>query len=101
MNAVVNGAQQVTVTVGKGMSFEPSAITVRVGQPVELTLRNDGDSAHDFTLTEGVAQPITITVNGGQTASGTFTLERPGTYHFECSMTGHALVGMRGTITVQ
>jgi len=32
--------------------------TVRAGQPVELTLRDDGQSAHDFTLTDGVAQPV-------------------------------------------
>jgi uncharacterized cupredoxin-like copper-binding protein len=68
---------------------------------LELTLRNSGQMPHDFTLNEGVAQPVKLTVNGGETASGTFTLERPGTYSFDCSMPGHAMAGMRGTITAQ
>ena len=101
ISAVANGAQQVTITVGKGMNFEPSAITVRTGQPVELTLRNDGQYPHDFTLTHGVARQVKITVNGGETATGTFTLDRPGTYNFECSMSAHALAGMKGTITAR
>jgi uncharacterized cupredoxin-like copper-binding protein len=66
-----------------------------------LTLRSTGQSAHDVTLNEGVAQPVKLTVNGGETISRTFTLDTPGTYKFECSMPGHALAGMRGTITVQ
>ena len=98
-SAASNGAQPVAITVGNSMSFEPAAITVRAGQPIELTLRNDGQMPHDFTLNDGVAQPVKITATGGQTASGTFTLDQPGTYTFECSMPGHALMGMRGTIT--
>jgi uncharacterized cupredoxin-like copper-binding protein len=99
--AAANGAQQVTLTVGNSMSFDPSAITVRAGQPVELMLRNNGQLPHDFTLSDGVARPVKITATGGQTASGTFTLARPGTYTFECSMPGHTAAGMRGTITAQ
>jgi uncharacterized cupredoxin-like copper-binding protein len=95
------GAQRATITAGNSMSFEPAAIRVRAGQPVELTLRNDGQMPHDFTLGEGVAQPVKITANGGQSATGTFTLDKPGTYTFECSVPGHALAGMRGTITAQ
>src|SRR5919198_2657214 len=78
--AAPDGAQQVTLTVGNSMSFDPSTITVRAGQPVELTLRNTGQMPHDFTLSDGVAQPVKISASGGQTASGTFTLAPPGTY---------------------
>ena len=99
--AAPDGAQQVTLTVGNSMSFDPSTITVRAGQPVELTLRNTGQMPHDFTLSDGVAQPVKISASGGQTASGTFTLATPGTYKFECSIPGHAAAGMRGTITTQ
>ncbi len=95
------GAQLVTLTVENGMSFDPSSITVRTGQPVQLTLQNKGQMPHDFTLGDGVAQPVKITAMGGQTASGTFTIDKPGTYSFECSMPGHAAAGMRGTIAVQ
>jgi uncharacterized cupredoxin-like copper-binding protein len=100
-SAAADGAQQVTINVGDGMKFDPAAISLRAGQPVELTLRNTGQTPHDFTLSEGVVQPVKLTVNGGDTTSSTFTLEKPGTYDFECSMPGHAMAGMRGTITAQ
>jgi uncharacterized cupredoxin-like copper-binding protein len=83
------------------MSFEPSSFTVRAGQPVQLTLQNEGQMPHDFTLADGINQPVKMTATGGQTASGTFTIDKPGTYSFECSMPGHASAGMRGTITAQ
>jgi plastocyanin len=66
-----------------------------------LTLRNNGQMPHDLTLSDGVAQPVKTTANGGQTASGSFTIDKPGNYKFECSMPGHAAAGMRGTITVR
>jgi plastocyanin len=97
-SAPTDGAQQVTLNVDNGMSFDPTTITVRAGQPVELTLRSTGQMPHDFTLTEGVASPVKITATGGQAASGTFTLDTPGTYTFVCSMPLHAAAGMRGTI---
>jgi uncharacterized cupredoxin-like copper-binding protein len=96
-----NGSQAITITVGDSMSFDPAAIVVRAGQPVELTLRNTGQGAHDFSLSQGVAQPVKLTSNGGDTANTTFTIDKPGTYTFDCSMFGHALAGMRGTITAQ
>jgi nitrite reductase (NO-forming) len=97
----VAGAQQVTLTVGNSMKFDPATITVHAGQPVQLTLRNTGLTEHDFTLTDGVAQPVKITVSGGQTASGTFTIDSPGTYTFECSMPGHAAAGMQGSLRAE
>src|SRR5438552_15066459 len=66
-----NGAQDVTVTVGNTMSFDPASITVLAGQPVQLTLRNNGLMPHDFTLNYGVAQPVKVTATGAQSARGT------------------------------
>ena len=96
-----NGAQDVTVTVGNTMSFDPPSITVLAGQPVRLTLRNNGLMPHDLTMNYGVAQPVKLTASGGQSASGTFTIEKPGIYFFECSMPGHSAAGMRGTLTAE
>jgi plastocyanin len=96
-----DGTQHVTISASDDMKFQPAAVSVHTGQPLELTLRSAGQSAHDLTLSEGVAQPVKLTVNGGETTSRIFSLERPGTYKFECSMAGHTLAGMRGRITVQ
>jgi uncharacterized cupredoxin-like copper-binding protein len=103
VSAVANqeGVQQITINVGNSMSFNPAAIEVQSGQPVEVTLRNSGGIPHDFTLSEGVAQPVTISANGGETASGTFTVDTPGTYAFVCAVPGHASAGMRGTLSVR
>ena len=96
-----DGTQAITVRVGDGVSFEPSAIVVKAGAPVQLTLQSVGGADHDFTLSEGVARPVKITAKGRQTATGAFTIERAGDYEFVCSVPGHAMAGMRGTIIAQ
>jgi len=95
------GTQQLIIHSFDAMQFEPNVITVRAGQPVELTLQNDGSNDHDFMLSDGVAQPVKILVKGGQSGTSTFTLDKPGTYAFICSQFGHAGAGMQGTITAQ
>jgi nitrite reductase (NO-forming) len=95
------GAQQVSVEVGNSMSFAPATISVRAGQPVELTLRNGGLIPHDFSLAEGVSQAVKIEAGGGSSASATFTIDRPGSYTFTCSVPGHEAAGMKGTITAR
>ena len=44
-----------------------------------------------ITLNDGVAHPVKLTLNGGETTSATFTFDKPGIYKFECSSPGHAL----------
>ena len=80
---------------------DPENAMASVGQPLELTLENTGSSQHDFSLSNGVAQPIKIEAAGGQTAQGTVVIQKPGTYEFVCSQPGHSLAGMRGTIIAQ
>jgi uncharacterized cupredoxin-like copper-binding protein len=87
--------------VDNSMQFGTRSFAIHAGQPLELTLQNTGSSQHDFSLNDGVAQPIKIEAAGGQTAEGTFVIQEPGTYEFVCSQPGHSLAGMRGTIVVQ
>jgi uncharacterized cupredoxin-like copper-binding protein len=90
------GAQRVTVTATDAMRFEPASLAVRAGQPAELTLRNDGQIPHDFTLTEGAARPVKVVAAGRQTVTATFTISRLGSYRFICSQPGHAEAGQVG-----
>jgi nitrite reductase (NO-forming) len=99
--AVTDGVQQVTLALGDSLRFAPQSVVVRAGEPVELTLRNDGGMPHDFVITDGVSSPVKVVAQGGQTAHGTFTIDTPGTYTFVCSVPGHAAAGMRGSITVR
>ena len=94
----VSVGKQFTMRVDNSMQFATPALEVQAGQPLELTLENVGGMPHDFTLSDGVSQPVKIEAKGGETSSGTFTIDKPGTYAFVCSQPAHALAGMRGTI---
>jgi uncharacterized cupredoxin-like copper-binding protein len=96
-----DGVQRVEIQVANEMRFAPSSIVVTAGKPIEITLHSIAQQRHDFTLTEGVTSPVSVVVSGGQTASATFTITSPGSYHFICAQQGHADGGMRGTIVVQ
>src|SRR5207237_7605357 len=54
------GVQQVSVTVGSAMQFAPSSLVVRVGPPVELTLRTGGGRPHELPLTHHPSPPATL-----------------------------------------
>lgn len=97
----VANAQQVTVRGMDTMRFEPATVTVRTGQPVQVTLENGGQIVHDWTLEKGAAQPVKVLASGGQRGTAVFTPTEPGTYTFICSQPGHEPAGMRGTLTVQ
>lgn len=94
-------AQSFTLKGTDTMRFEPATITVKAGQPVQVTLDNMGATIHDFTIEQGVAQKAQAIAQGGRQASATFTIAQAGTYTFICSQPGHEAAGMKGTITVQ
>jgi plastocyanin len=96
----VEAGSHLTMQVDNSMHFTPTAIALKSGQPLEVTVDNVGGMTHDFSLSEGVAQPVKLEAASGQQASGTITLDRPGAYTFVCSQPGHALAGMKGTIVV-
>jgi plastocyanin len=70
--------QEVTIVTHDSMRFEPAALTVQAGRPVRLTVRNQGQAVHDFSLSKGVARSVKLVVKGGQSAEATFTIARPG-----------------------
>jgi uncharacterized cupredoxin-like copper-binding protein len=92
--------QQFTVKALDTMKFDPPSLTARAGQPIQVTLDNGGQIAHDFAMTDGVAQPVSITAQPGQTATATFTIAKPGTYTYVCNQPGHEQAGMKGTLTI-
>ena len=93
--------EQVTITGTDDFRMNPSAITVKAGQPVEVTFQNRGEILHDFTAQQGLATPASILEQGGQSGTATITYNKPGPYKFFCSQPGHDQLGMHGTITVQ
>jgi uncharacterized cupredoxin-like copper-binding protein len=94
-------AEQVTIIGTDDFRMNPSTISVKAGQPLAATFQNGGEILHDFTAQQGLARPVTILEQGGQSGTATITFDKPGTYKFFCAQPGHDQLGMHGTITVQ
>ena len=95
--------------------FTPSSVNLVAGQPVKITLINNGQIVHDVTIPNlpfellhkdsehGHAAPadaIHIHTEPGDIASVTFVPLSGGAYDFTCSIAGHSEAGMVGTFMV-
>ncbi|HSV29811.1 MAG TPA: cupredoxin domain-containing protein [Candidatus Omnitrophota bacterium] len=97
--------------------FRPDEFTVRRGKPVKLVLRNVSTKDHTFVSKPffkgiavkqvvsnqgAVAGPYVekIVVEENATKEVWFVPTRYGAYQFECDVTGHALLGMKGVVNV-
>jgi uncharacterized cupredoxin-like copper-binding protein len=114
---------------GKEFAFLPEQATVKVGQPVEIVLKNIGVTTHDFTIekialkdkavasgdehamsgmsnTEGTAAldpdhlPVHVAAEPSHEGTVTFTPTEAGTYEFYCTVAGHKASGMVGRLIV-
>jgi plastocyanin len=96
-----SATRQLTVKAMDTMKFDPPTLSAKAGQPIQVTLDNTGQLVHDFSVTEGVSQPVKTIAQPGQKAVTTFTIDKPGTYTYFCSEPGHEQAGMKGTLTIQ
>lgn len=83
---------------GNEFAFEPANLTATADTPFTVEFTNSGLMEHDFVI-EGVHSDK-IHLGPGSTGSATFTLAA-GTYKFFCSIPGHEVSGMVGTLTVK
>jgi cytochrome c oxidase subunit 2 len=93
---VVPGTRQIKVKA-TSFRFAPKQITVQAGEDVTIVLTSK-DVFHDF-MVQGIGH--VVGAKKGKTAKGGLTIDRPGTYKFWCSVSGHRGAGMKGTIVVQ
>ena len=93
---VAAGAREIEVSASS-FEFDPDEITVRVGEAIAIVLTST-DILHDFTIDELDAH---VSVEPGETGTGGFEADEPGTYAFYCSVEGHRAAGMEGTVTVE
>jgi len=91
------GAATVNV-VAKDFRFSLDKTELPAGTTT-FVLKNTGPSPHDFRITGNGVDQKTATINQGATASLTVDLT-PGTYAIVCTVPGHDLLGMKGTVTV-
>jgi len=82
------------------LKYNKSTLTAKAGS-VSIAFTNMSSLAHNVTVesASGAVLGATPTFQGG---SKTLSLSlKPGTYKFYCSVPGHRMAGMEGTLTVQ
>jgi plastocyanin len=75
--------------------FEPTVLTGSAGETLTLDLENEGDTEHNFSLTD---QGIDQDVGAGEKAEVNVTFPDSGTLVFFCKY--HQDMGMRGALRV-
>ncbi len=91
----VAGAPETAVTAS-AFKFEPAALTVQPGQPMNIALTST-DMLHDFTID---GQDFHLSADPDKTTTGALTIAQPGTYIVYCTVPGHREAGMEATLTV-
>lgn len=91
-----SGAPEIRISA-REFSFDPTSISIRAGQTVNVVFENRGHMFH--TLTAGDLG-LDLRANDGDSIAGALTPPHSGRFDFICSVPGHAQAGMRGTIVV-
>lgn len=82
------------------LKYNTTSLTAKAGS-VAITLTNMSPLSHNVTIesSSGTVVGHTPTFQGG--AKTVSVALKPGTYKFFCSVPGHRMAGMEGTLTVQ
>ena len=95
--------------------FEPAEISVPVGVPVSITLRNTDPIDHEWIVGDEAvhavhrtgtellhpSRPTEVVIPAGETMTTVVTFEATGTLRFICHLPAHEDYGMVGTVTVR
>jgi uncharacterized cupredoxin-like copper-binding protein len=113
-------AEPQTVTLkAVDIAYEPKTFEVVAGQPVRLTLVNEGALEHDFSIRtipvmdvkdsnegehgghSGAQSDLHTSAEPGGSSLLEFTPTAPGAYEFYCTVSGHKEAGAIGTLIVK
>ena len=90
-------ASKVTITVvANEWSFKLSKKTVPVGTTVVFKVTNKGKIGHDFRI---AGKKVKL-LNPGKSATLTVKFGKKGKFTYDCTVTGHARLGMKGVFGV-
>lgn len=95
---VASGSNVVMVQL-KDFMIALDKSTVSAGM-VTFNVTNNGPSPHNFNVKINGEEKGIPTTDPGMTATVTLALT-PGTYDYRCTVPGHDLLGMKGTLTVK
>lgn len=99
------------------MLFQPAVIKVRKDQTVKISIKNAGESDHEFVLDQEDkilehkkvmekfpemehADPNSIRLTAGQSGEIIWKFTTDGEFKFACLIPGHYEAGMHGDVTV-
>ena len=126
--AIVLGAAAVALAGGGGPQpsrsveiviryshFEPSSITVPVGVPVTITIRNEDPIDHEWIVGDAAvhaahrtgtellhpSRPTEVVIPAGETRVTTVTFGHSGSLQYICHLPAHEAYGMVGTVTIR
>jgi uncharacterized cupredoxin-like copper-binding protein len=93
--ATVGAASKVSV---KASEFKYSLSKKSVGKgKVTFTIKNSGHVKHDFKINGKKSK----TLAAGKSTTFSVTFKKAGKYKYQCTIDGHAGLGMKGTLTVK
>jgi plastocyanin len=93
----VDGAPEAGISA-IDLAFEPGDLELTAGEPVNVTVVNDGAIFHDWTLEEA---GVHLNVDPGEEAASAVVIDEPGTYEARCTVAGHAEAGMVMDVVVR
>lgn len=100
--AACNGGDATTdiqVTGTDALAFEPDSFTVPAGEEVTVEFTAEEGVDHDFIIEE-IGDEEVAHANPGETVTGTFTIDEPGSYTVYCGVPGHREAGMEADLEV-
>jgi uncharacterized cupredoxin-like copper-binding protein len=77
--------------------FVLSATSLAKPGTVTFTVKNAGHIAHDFSIDK----KKTALLSPGKSATLTIKFTKAGSYPYQCTVSGHAALGMKGTFKVK
>jgi uncharacterized cupredoxin-like copper-binding protein len=112
--ATAPAADEATIGI-RHSQFGPAVLTVPVGLPITITLRNDDPIEHEWIVGNADVHqrhrdgtepyhdtiPTEVTLAPLQSKDTTVTFDTPGDYAFICHLPGHEAYGMKGMIRVR
>ncbi|MCW3019860.1 MAG: hypothetical protein JWN10_2168 [Solirubrobacterales bacterium] len=115
--ATTTSAPAATSTTSSSSTSSASTLPLEASREGQLAYNtkslsaNAGKVSIDFTNQSPLAHNVTIEATGGKVLGATPTFQggsktlslqlKPGTYKFFCSVPGHRMAGMEGTLTVK
>lgn len=94
--APLPNARELVVTA-TDFAFSPAELPVEVGEPVNLTLVNQGAIPHDLSIPE---LGVHVTAAPGARSTTGFIATETGSFQILCTYPGHSESGMTGVLLV-